>query len=120
MSGAVNNGGNLLSLAAVSSILISGQDQRRGGLTVNNGGTHTLSGTLANTYTGATTVNGGTLVLQKTASVAAVSNNLVIGDGVGTDTVQLGANEQIATGSTVTVNSSAYLISPISTKASWC
>src|SRR5262249_49145035 len=57
------------------------------------------SGTAANTYTGTTTVDRGTLVLSKLAGVTAIAGPLVIGDGVdhGSDlnaVVQLGANNQ--------------------------
>ena len=56
-------------MAALGAMPVDEADSGAGGLTVSSGGTHTLSGTLANTYTGATTVNGGTLVLQKTPDI---------------------------------------------------
>jgi autotransporter-associated beta strand protein len=69
-------------------------------------GTMTLSGALANTYTGLTTVTAGGLTLTKTAGVNAIAGNLTIGpaSGTGTQTVVLGANNQIADTSLVTVN----------------
>ena len=67
-------------------------------------GTMTLSGTTANTYTGDTTVNLGTLNLNKTAGVNAIGGNLVIGDGTGVDTVQLLAADQIPNTASVTIN----------------
>ena len=110
INGAVNNGGNLLTLAGTSSgnVQVSSVIGGAGGLTVNGSSAlaQILSGAAANTYTGTTTVNNGTLTLQKTAGVAAVSNNVVVGTGTGADTLQLGANEQIPAGATVTVNSS--------------
>src|SRR5258706_7252683 len=73
-----------------------------GGLLKNGPGTLMFSGA-ANTYTGATIVNQGTLILNKSDVDGAISGNLTIGDGLGganTDVVQLAANEQIkATGS---------------------
>ncbi len=80
-----------------------------GGLTVAGTGTTTLSGTTANTFTGTTTVDSGTLVLNKTAGTNAIAGNLVIGDGSGTDTVRLDAANQIANTSVVTINSSGVL-----------
>ncbi len=73
------------------------------GAAQNDTGTWTLTGATANTYTGATTVNSGTLILGKTASVAAMSStSLVVGDGQGgaaADVVQFAtsANQLLAT-----------------------
>lgn len=72
--------------------------------TVSFGGT-----TNANTYTGDTLVNAGTLNLNKTAGTAAIAGDLFIGDGSGTDTVTLLAANQIANTSTVTLASSGTL-----------
>lgn len=69
--------------------------------------TQTFSGTVANTYTGDTTVTGGSLILAKTASVNAIGGNLTIGDGAttaGNDIVQLTNSNQIADTSVVTFN----------------
>lgn|GEM_PF-4187354 len=66
----------------------------------------TLSGTAANTYTGTFTVGTGTLTLAKSAGTTAITGPLVIGDGVGTDTIRLAASEQIANTSALTLNSS--------------
>src|SRR5262249_40975526 len=44
------------------------------------GGTVTFSGTTANAYTGQTTVDEGTLILAKGASVNAMTGTLVVGD----------------------------------------
>ena len=74
-----------------------------GGLTKSGAGTLTLSGTAANTYTGVTTVNAGTLDLAKSAGVTAVAGDLTVGDGRGEDIVQISANEQIADTATVTL-----------------
>ncbi len=92
-----------------------GQFRDVGAITTNSGklaivksgsGVLTLAGTLPNTYTGSTTVNSGTLALQKSPGVAAVGGNLTIGDGVGgsQDIVLLAASEQISDTSAVTLN----------------
>jgi autotransporter-associated beta strand protein len=75
-------------------------------------GTLIYSGALANGYSGATTVNSGTLLLAKTAGVTALSGPLVIGDGAGgpdADVVRLRANSQIQDDTVVTINSSGLL-----------
>ena len=67
----------------------------------------TFSGTAANTFTGGVTVNAGTLVLTKSANVNAIAGGtLQIGNGTGSATVQLGANEQLANTVSVDVRSS--------------
>lgn len=67
-------------------------------------GTLTFSGTSANTYSGLTTINAGTLVLAKTAGVDAVGDDVVIGDGVGLDTLRLAAANQLPDTTDVTIN----------------
>jgi autotransporter-associated beta strand protein len=79
-----------------------------GSVTKTGAGTLTFGGTAANTYTGTTTVNEGTLVLNKPDGVDAIAGPLVIGDGVGdpdTAVVSLGAPNQIADTVAVTINS---------------
>lgn len=56
----------------------------------------TLAGTAANTYTGVTTVLGGTLRLNKTAGINAIAGSLSIGDGTASAVVLLAAANQIA------------------------
>ncbi len=72
-------------------------------------GTLTLNGSVANSYSGVTTVDAGVLQLGKTAGVNAISGDLVIGDGAGgvdADIVKLLASNQIVDTALVTVNSS--------------
>jgi autotransporter-associated beta strand protein len=75
-------------------------------------GTLTLSGSSANTYGGLTTVNEGELDLNKTtgSAIPAYGPGLVIGDGIGTDTVRCLNNYQIWSIVTpTTINSSGVL-----------
>lgn len=78
-------------------------------LTKAGSGTVIFSGSGANTYTGATTVNGGELRLGK-SSGNAIAGPLIIGDGTGTDVVRLMAGNQINDSSTVTLQSSGQLL----------
>jgi autotransporter-associated beta strand protein len=80
-----------------------------GGLTKYGPGTMTMGGTDANTYSGTTTVNEGTLVLSKTSGVKSVTGNLVIGDASGSDVVRLGSNNQIASTADVYIQPSGLL-----------
>ncbi len=74
-------------------------------LTKNGPGTVTLSGIAANTFDGGTFINGGTLILQKTSGVDAIPGDVLIGDAVGNDVLQLGASDQINDGSVIVFNS---------------
>jgi autotransporter-associated beta strand protein len=70
-------------------------------------GTLILSGAAANTYTGPTRINGGTLQLAKPAGVTAVPGDLSAYTGA---TVRWAASHQVADNATVAVNGSASLI----------
>lgn len=74
----------------------------------NGSGTTTFSGSAANQITN-TFVNAGTLVLNKTAGTNAISGNLTVGDGLGTDTVTFSASNQINDNSAVALLSSGVL-----------
>jgi fibronectin-binding autotransporter adhesin len=67
-------------------------------------GTTTFSGSSANTYSGITTINAGILTLAKTAGVNAIAGNVTIGDSSGSDELGLGASDQIADTSVITLN----------------
>ena len=66
-------------------------------------GTQSLVGTNADTYTGLTTVNGGTLTLAKVAGTNAVPGNVVIGAG----TLANGQSHQIPDTANVTLTNAA-------------
>lgn len=80
-----------------------------GNIAVGKSGASTLRlvGAAANTYTGATVVNQGTLELGRTTNNAAVPGDLQVNGG----TVTLLLDEQIADSATVTLNSGTFNLS---------
>jgi len=105
LSNAVTGSAKNLTLGGAGNITVSGVITTGTGTVAKDGaGTLTYSGATANTYTGTTTVSGGTLVLGKTAGVNALAGNLVIGDGTGTDTVRLDQSNQIVDTAALTLN----------------
>jgi autotransporter-associated beta strand protein len=86
----VNQAGNLNFSGAIAN-----SASKTVALTKTGAGNLTLDDTAANTFTGLTTVTGGTLTLSK-SGVPAILGNVQIGDGVGSDILQLGAQDQIA------------------------
>jgi fibronectin-binding autotransporter adhesin len=91
----------------VSALLANGSGT--GGLIKSGAGTLTLSGTV-NTYSGATTVNAGTLLLAKLNGNAIAGGGLTIGDGTNVATVQYAgtSGDMMGTGA-VTINRNGTL-----------
>ena len=79
-----------------TSLDISGIISGANDLTKIGDGTLAFSGSSANTYSRDTNIDGGTVVLNKTAGTNAIAGNIFIGDGSGTDILRLGASDQIA------------------------
>lgn len=94
-AGTIGLGGDTRTLTTESDVVFS-NIVSNGGITKTGTGQLTLTGGSANTYSGTTTVNDGTLLLAKTAGVNAIAGGLTIGDGTNNDTVNLGASDQIA------------------------
>ncbi|HWA09050.1 MAG TPA: autotransporter-associated beta strand repeat-containing protein [Opitutaceae bacterium] len=99
-------GGGFLAPDSGTTLTFGGIIAGPGELTQTGAGTLLLTGGASNTSTGLTSVNAGTLALDKTGGATAVNGDLLIGDGVGTDTVRLDAGNQIADTSRVTLGAS--------------
>ena len=104
-------GSTAIGVASTTTLSISGVISGSFGITKLGLGQVRYTGGAANTYTGTTTLNEGALTLAKSPGITAVPGNLVIGDGVGTDTdvVTLLADNQIADSGAVTVNATGRL-----------
>src|SRR5438132_7182680 len=108
------SGGNFVALVSAGQVTIAGSISGNEGLTLAAGsdaGTLVLGGVSANTYTGTTTVQDGTLVLNKPAGVNAVGGNVTVGNGIGvllSDVLQLAASNQIPDTATITVQSDGF------------
>jgi fibronectin-binding autotransporter adhesin len=112
----LNAGNHTIMVASGATLNLSGQIMGAGNLTINGPGTTVMSGTVENYYTGTTTVNSGTLILDK-ANVGTDENNadvfsygpLVIGDGTDVATVIEDVQDQIKDNQSVTINANAIL-----------
>jgi fibronectin-binding autotransporter adhesin len=97
-------------VAAAGSLTLFGAISGPGGLTKTGAGTLFFSGSLANTYSGDTHMDEGTLVLAKTGGVdRSIAGDLFIGDGIGgalSDVVRIVGFAQININSAVTIASS--------------
>lgn len=95
----INVGGNGASLTI--NVEITNGASTLAGITKTGEGTLTLSGIHANSYTGTTRINGGTLILNQTADVTAVAGNIIVNAG---GTLTMAANNQIDNGAGITVD----------------
>ena len=87
-------------------MLISGQIIGTGSIAQSTGtGVLQFSGSSANTYSGLTTINAGTLQLNKSAGTNAIGGNLTINAGA---TAVLLAPDQISNSSTVTISGGTF------------
>ncbi|MDB6128525.1 MAG: autotransporter-associated beta strand repeat protein, partial [Verrucomicrobia bacterium] len=96
-----------LELSGAGTMNVSQITTGTGDVTVNATGTvNYTGGATANTYTGTTNVNSGTLTLSKNSGVNAIAGDLTINSG---GTVKLGASNQIADTKNVTLNGTGTL-----------
>ena len=102
-------------IASSGSLLLNGEITGAGGFTKLSGGSLTLGGTNANTYTGTTTVRDGTLFLDKDTTEVidgAMSGPLVIGEDElpeNTDVVRYLRCCQLPDDTDITINASGLL-----------
>jgi autotransporter-associated beta strand protein len=112
INGDVNGGARLsltdLVIAGNYGTIFSGRLSGLRSLTKTGSQLLLLDGPLANSFTGTTYVNAGRLRLDKQVVDGAIHGDLIVGDGVGSDTVFLSRDEQILASSsrTVTINNS--------------
>jgi autotransporter-associated beta strand protein len=74
------------------------------GLTIYGNKQVTFGGATSNTYTGTTTLNGGTLYLNKTGGAIAIAGDVVVNAG----TLYQNGNNEIASTANVTVNGGSF------------
>jgi MYXO-CTERM domain-containing protein len=104
LTGNVTGTSSNLDLAGAGIVNLNRISTGTGGVTVDSTGTVNFNGTTtANTYTGLTTVNSGTLVLNKTAGTDAIGTG---GLDIAGGTVQLGASNQIDDTAAVKIDNS--------------
>lgn len=111
-NGAIDKASRVLTIDGSFNTTISGVISSTAALNKNGTGTLTFTGTAANTASGATVVNAGTLVLAKPAGVNAIAGALTVGDGLGgagADVVRLDADFQILPTKQLIIESSGLL-----------
>lgn len=81
ISGGIDTNGNILTTKGVGTTRLSGVISGTGSLVKNDTGTTILSGTSANTYTGTTTVNGGTLQIEKAGALGSTAAGTTVATG---------------------------------------
>ena len=114
-TGSINTAGFTLYLVdtlAGSGTMLAGAITGSGSVVKAGIGSATFNGSASNTYTGTTTVNTGTLNLNKANPATAIAGPLVIGDGIGgpnADVVNITFDNQISDTVPITVNSSGKL-----------
>lgn len=101
-------GAQFSTINAGGSVTFSGVLSGAGAFNFQGPGTITLSGASANTYTGASNANGGTLILNKSANTIAIPTALTVATGV---TVRTDAANQFGTGTVpaITLNGTGTL-----------
>jgi autotransporter-associated beta strand protein len=107
-SGPVINNGVIIFNRFDTGLVVTGAISGSGTVNQVGSGSTTLGGTTANTYTGLTTVSGGTLLGGKTPGVNAIPGDLVINGGGAFGYAGNNVSNQIADSATVTINDGTF------------
>ncbi len=81
ISGNIDTGGNVLGLKGTGTTVLSGAVSGSGSLVKSDTGTTIIRGSGVNTYTGNTTVTGGTLQIEKASALGSTSAGTVVSSG---------------------------------------
>ena len=81
ISGNIDTGGNALGLKGTGTTVLAGAISGTGSLVKSDAGTTRLTGAGANTYTGATTVTGGTLQIEKATALGSTATGTTVSAG---------------------------------------
>ncbi len=87
-----------------TNVSVSNGASSAAGVTITGGGIFRYSGSLANTYTGPTTLQQGTLQLNQSAGVTSIAGDLIVQGG----NVTFNASNQIASSSNVTLTGGIF------------
>ncbi len=81
VTGNIDTGGNVLGLKGSGTTVLAGAISGTGSLVKSDTGTTIIRGSTANTYTGGTTISGGTLQIEKTTALGATSGAVSVASG---------------------------------------
>ncbi len=100
LTGPINGGSGTLTATGAGDITVTGAINANIGLVRNHTGTLTLGGTTSNSFSGALSIQSGTVVLAKTGGALATNGgSITVGDGLGaagSATLRLDNSNQIA------------------------
>lgn len=105
INGGIDNGGNDLNLKGVGTTILNGAISGTGDLFKFDSGTTILGGATANTYTGATTINAGTLQIEKATALGSTAAGTTVNAG---GTLALAGSGTIFAAEGLTLNGAGF------------